>query len=123
MTISGTLGTTGFVVLLLSAVGATGCTQSNKPASRTATQPPKMRMTTDIPASITMPDAVETRLGTLEFFDGYPDKATTEKLYDNLDFVRGVQAYLSSIPAASMHAIKKGVLEQGADAPLRSSIA
>ena len=109
------LSASGLVVLLLSAVGATGCTQSNKPASRTVTQPPKMRMTTDIPASITMPDAVETRLGTLEFFDGYPDKATTEKLYDNLDFVRGVQAYLSSIPAASMHAIKKGVLEQGAD--------
>ena len=30
---------------------------------------PKLKMTTDIPASITTPDSVETRLGTLKFFD------------------------------------------------------
>jgi hypothetical protein len=36
--------------------------------------PPKMEMTTDIPAGIAMPDKVETRLGTLNFFDGFPDK-------------------------------------------------
>ena len=33
-------------------------------------------MATDIPASITIPDRVETRLGTLNFFDGFPDDAT-----------------------------------------------
>ena len=31
----------------------------------------KARMATDIPASITIPDRVETRLGTLNFFDGF----------------------------------------------------
>jgi hypothetical protein len=35
-----------------------------------------MKMTTEIPADIIMPDTVETRLGTLKFFDGLPDKAT-----------------------------------------------
>ena len=35
-------------------------------------QPPKMKMTTDIPASITAPDKVETSIGTLEYFDGVP---------------------------------------------------
>jgi hypothetical protein len=44
---------------------------------------------------------VETRLGTLNFFDGFPDKPTAEKLFDNLDFQRAVQAYLLAIPAAS----------------------
>jgi hypothetical protein len=34
-------------------------------------------MTTEIPASITTPDRVETRIGTLEFFDGIPTKATS----------------------------------------------
>ena len=35
-------------------------------------------MATDIPASITTPDSVETRLGTLKFFDGLPDEATVQ---------------------------------------------
>ncbi len=38
----------------------------------------KMKMTTDIPPQITTPDSFETRLGTLKFFDGLPDKATAE---------------------------------------------
>ena len=33
-----------------------------------------------------MPDSVETRLGTLRFTDGFPDDATVEKVFDNLDF-------------------------------------
>ena len=43
---------------------------------------PKPRMATDIPASITTPDSVETRLGTLRFFDGFPDDATVATVYD-----------------------------------------
>ena len=39
-------------------------------------KPPKMKMTTDIPVSITTPDKVKTRIGTLEFFDGFPTEAT-----------------------------------------------
>ena len=45
-------------------------------------EPPKMKMTTAIPPGIASPDKVETRLGTLNFFDGFPDNATVEKLYD-----------------------------------------
>jgi hypothetical protein len=33
-----------------------------------------MKMTADIPPEITTPDSVETRLGTLKFFDGLPDQ-------------------------------------------------
>jgi hypothetical protein len=40
-----------------------------------------MKMTTDIPPEITTPDSVETRLGTLKFVDGFPDKETTQKVY------------------------------------------
>ena len=65
-----------------------------------------MRMTTPIPQEITTPDTVETRLGTLNFFDGFPDEATTQKVYDNLDFQRGVQAYLTCVPGASYYAIR-----------------
>jgi hypothetical protein len=51
---------------------------------------PKMKMTTDIPPEITTPDRIETPIGTLTLFDGFPDDATTKKVYDNLDFQRGV---------------------------------
>jgi hypothetical protein len=53
---------------------------------------------------------VETRLGTLNFFDGFPDDATVEKLYDNLDFQRAVQAYLLGLAPMSQVANRKGIL-------------
>jgi hypothetical protein len=72
-------------------------------------------MATDIPESITTPDAVETRLGTLRFFDGFPDDATVQKVYDNLDFQRGVQAFLTALPAAWLHALRTGYRTFGPD--------
>jgi hypothetical protein len=35
----------------------------------------------DIPPAITTPDSIETRLGTLKFFGGFPDDATVQKVY------------------------------------------
>jgi hypothetical protein len=35
----------------------------------------KPKIATTIPPEITTPDKVETRLGTLKFFDGFPDAA------------------------------------------------
>jgi len=68
----------------------------------------KMKMTTDIPAGIVTPDRVETRLGTLRFFDGFPDEATVQMVYDNLDFQRAVQAFLTALPVAQHHALRTG---------------
>ncbi len=62
-----------------------------------ATQPPKMKMTTDIPASITAPDKVETSIGTLEYFDGVPTGKTVEAVYDYLDRSRAVNVFINSI--------------------------
>jgi hypothetical protein len=62
---------------------------------------------------ISTPDRVETRLGTLKFFDGLPDKATVEKVYDNLDFMRGVEVFLNLMPGASMFALGQGYLDVG----------
>jgi hypothetical protein len=73
-----------------------------------------MEMTTSIPPQITTPDLVETRLGTLKFFDGFPDEPTVEKVMDNLDFSRGVQAFLSAMPGASLVGIRAGFRRLGA---------
>ena len=76
---------------------------------------PKMKMTTPIPDSIVTPESVQTRIGTLKFFDGFPDDATAEKVYDNLDFMRGVEAFLNAMPGASAEALRVGFVSQGAD--------
>lgn len=67
-----------------------------------------------IPAQIMTPDKVETRLGTLNFVDGVPTKETTQKLYDNLDFMRGTEVFLNFVPAASMEGLRRGAAERGA---------
>jgi len=66
------------------------------------------KMTTNIPAGILTPDRVETRLGTLRFFDGFPDEATVQMVYDNLDFQRAVQAFLAALPAAMLYQVRMG---------------
>ncbi|MBL0143935.1 MAG: DUF1254 domain-containing protein [Betaproteobacteria bacterium] len=65
---------------------------------------PQFKYSTQTPTGVKVPDSVDTKIGTLHFFDGFPDKASTEKLYDNLDFQRAVQAYLLAIPVVSQAA-------------------
>lgn len=80
-----------------------------------AAQPPKMKMTTDIPASITAPDKVKTSIGTLNYFDGVPTEKTVDTVYDYLDRSRAVEAFMNCIPAMSMYALKTGQASVGAD--------
>jgi hypothetical protein len=86
------------LVLLLVAVPTMAQLLTGPPAN------PQNKYSTPMPPGIAMPDKIETRLGTLNFFDGFPEKATAEKLWDNLDFQRAVQAYLLAIPAVSQAA-------------------
>ncbi len=67
-----------------------------------------------IPESIMTPDKVETRIGTLEFFDGIPTKETAALVYDNLDFLRGVETFLNGMPAASLEGLRRGQAALGA---------
>ncbi len=68
----------------------------------------------NIPAKITTPDTVETRIGTLRFTDGAPDAATVQLAYDQLDLWRGVEAFLKGMSATSVYAACKGLEEAGA---------
>jgi hypothetical protein len=74
---------------------------------------PKVKYSTPLAPGVNVPDKVETRLGTLKFFDGFPEKETAEKLWDNLDFQRAVQAYLLAIPAVSQVADRNASLTLG----------
>ena len=59
-----------------------------------------------------MPDTVETRLGTLRFADGFPDDATVEKVFDNLDFQHAVQA-LTRRCESRRRAVRRGTGTRG----------
>ncbi|MNX27690.1 hypothetical protein D3C86_577830 [compost metagenome] len=72
------------------------------------------KTTTPIPPQIQTANQAETRIGSLKFFDGVPTPETAQKVYDNLDFLRGVEAFLNGIPGASMVAIRTGLREVGA---------
>jgi hypothetical protein len=76
-------------------------------APAAASAPP--RMATPVPPAISIRDRLETRIGILRFRDGFPDDATVAKVYDNLDFQRAVQAFLTTMPAASLSAMRKGL--------------
>ena len=69
----------------------------------------------EIPPTLITPDKVETRIGTLEFKDGAPSAETVEKVYDTLDFTRGLDAFLNSYGGASAYAIRQGLLSIGAE--------
>ena len=78
-----------------------------------AKEPPRMKMTTEVPPGIATPDKLETSLGTLTSVDGVPDEKTIQKVYDNLDLNRATEAFLNGMPIASMYAMKRGLLEFG----------
>jgi hypothetical protein len=77
-------------------------------------KPPKMKTSTDIPPGIAVPDELDTRLGKLTFVDGAPSDDTVEKVYDNLDFTRALDAYMNGYQLVSLWAIHKGLLDAGA---------
>jgi hypothetical protein len=68
---------------------------------------------TPIPPSLTTPDKVETRIGTLEFKDGAPSPGTVDKVYDTLDFTHAYEAFVNTFQGASLIALRQGFLDAG----------
>lgn len=84
-------------------------------ACATSPTAPKMKMSTPIPADITTPDTVESRIGTLKFNDGFPTDETVQKVYDNLAFQRGVSVFLSATGGSSTEGLRQGLASIGVD--------
>lgn len=72
--------------------------------------------------SISIPDKVETAIGTLEFFDGVPTDATVATVYDNLDRMRGMDVFLDNVGAVSMYSVRKGLDDAGAEGANRIAL-
>ncbi|GJM30101.1 MAG: hypothetical protein DHS20C17_27360 [Cyclobacteriaceae bacterium] len=75
------------------------------------------RYNTEIPEKILTLNEVDTRIGKLEFFDGLPTRETVARVYDNLDHIRGIETFLSGIPATSIEGIRLGMQEMGVAEP------
>ncbi|WNC67099.1 DUF1254 domain-containing protein [Thalassotalea nanhaiensis] len=85
------------------------------PAQSMAKEQPTKGFNEIIPTEIMTPGTVETRIGDLKFYDGIPTDETLQKVYDNLDFIRGVDVFLNFIPATSVEGIRIGMKSVGVD--------
>jgi hypothetical protein len=105
----------GFSKLAIAALitaGGTSCSTVNDDAANKLVTP---GFTQKIPGHIMTPNKVSTRIGDLNFYDGIPTQSTLEKVYDNLDFIRGVDVFLNFIPATSVEGIRLGMKSVGVD--------
>ena len=102
------------IALLAALVAVGGCKTTPTAHHATDTSQGAPKYAADVPDSVLTPDVVRTdRMGTLRFFDGMPDAATVQKCYDNLDFSRGVETFLTGIPACSQYAFVRGMKQAG----------
>ena len=112
------MGTKTLLTAALSATLLAGCATNDsqmdartQPSAQAQGKTPGYNQ--PIPEKIMTPDRVKTHFGTLDFVDGVPTAETTQRLYDNLDYIRGVEVFLNFIPAASLEGLRLGFAEQG----------
>jgi hypothetical protein len=84
-------------------------------ALATATNPARAQVSSETLKSLSVPDRIETSLGTLEFKDGAPNAATAQKLYDNLDFLHAQNVFLNTFQGASTYAMGEGLHSIGVE--------
>ena len=73
------------------------------------------KMTTPIAPGVATPDKLETSIGILHLSDGVPKPDTVEKIYDNLDRSRALQAYLLAIPIVNQAGMRDSLRKFGPD--------
>ena len=74
-----------------------------------------MKVSSETLSSISTPEQLETRLGTLRFLDGVPSSETVETVYDHLDFVHALNVFLNGYAGASTVALRKGFHDAGVE--------
>jgi len=87
-------------VALVAAIAATASAETYK-------------MTTPIAPGVATPDRLKTSIGTLKLSDGFPSTETIDKIYDNLDRSRALQAYLLAIPTVNQAGMRDSLRKFG----------
>jgi hypothetical protein len=70
---------------------------------------------TPITPGVPVPDKIDSSIGTLNLSYGYPDDLTVEKIYDNLDRSRALQAYLMGLPLGNQAGMRASLRQFGPD--------
>ena len=81
----------------------------------TAESAKQYKYSTPIASGVAVPDKIESSLGTLRLNYGFPEDATVEKIYDNLDRSRALQAYLLAIPIVNQAGMRDSERKFGPD--------
>lgn len=92
-------------MLGITLTAALACSISAQPRSGQPASPSG----TEIP--LAGAQAIETRIGSLAFENGYPADTTVEQLFDEIDFQRACQAYLWALPAMEVAQMRKTAQE------------
>jgi hypothetical protein len=74
---------------------------------------PNLKYSTPIEPGVAVPDKIESSIGTLNLSYGYPSADTVEKIYDNLDRSRALQAYLMAIPIVNQAGMRDSLAQFG----------
>ena len=72
-----------------------------------------MPVTSETLRSISTPERLDTRIGTLDLIDGVPSAETADLVFDHLDFVHALNVFLNGYAGASTVAMLKGFQEAG----------
>jgi hypothetical protein len=96
-------------VIIVAACAGTAQQVTGAPAA------PEYRYSTAMPPGVATPNKVETSIGTLNLSNGYPDADTVQKVYDNLDRSRALQAYLLAIPIVNQASMRASLRMFGPD--------
>jgi hypothetical protein len=73
------------------------------------------KMTTPFAPGVAVSDEVESSIGTLHLNYGYPSADTVDKIYDNLDRSRALQAYLLGFPIVNQAGMRQSLRDFGPD--------
>jgi len=74
---------------------------------------PALEFSTPSAPGVAVPDKMESSIGTLNLNYGYPTAETVEKIYDNLDRSRALQAYLMAIPIVNQAGMRDSIGQFG----------
>jgi hypothetical protein len=81
----------------------------------TASADTTYKMTTPFAPGVAVPDKIDSSIGTLNLNYGYPSADTVDKIYDNLDRSRALQAYLLAIPIVNQAGMRDSIRKFGPD--------
>ena len=84
-------------------------------AITTAALAQSFKMTTPFAPGVAVPDKIESSIGTLNLDYGYPSADTVDKIYDNLDRSRALQAYLLALPIVNQAGMRDSIRKFGPD--------